>query len=876
MRFLWYRDRKRQELQQELQSHLELAAGDKRSRGEPATDAESSAHREFGNIALVEQVTRDQWGTRWLEEFLQDLRYAARMLRKNPGFALIAILTLALGIGANTAIFSVVYTVLLKALPYPQADRLVMVYEDVRLPNYQNKKNEPSPGNFSDWRSQNTVFESMAAYRNRSFNLSGEGEPVRVEGELVTSGFFTTLQIKAALGRVFVPQEDRPGNSHVIVISDSLWKSRFGSDLQVLGKKILLDGENYSIVGVMPPGFRFPDPDDQLWAPMGLSPAELSNRGSHFLLVFARLKPEITLARAQAEMNLLARHFTELYPDTNTGVSVNVLSLHDDIAGPVRPALLVLAVAVGLVLLIVCANVANLLMARASVRQREMAVRLALGAGRARIARQLLTESLLLSLLGCFLGLLLAQWGIGALKLLAASNLPRTDEFTLNAPVLIFSVTLSILVGIAFGAAPALQAGRASVHETLKSGGRESSSGSRLRMRGLLVILETALGAVIVIGAGLLLRSFLQIEHVPLGFQPQGVLSFRVIPRGERYSQPSQRAAFYQQVLERLDALPSVRSAAAVSFIPLTLARGSKGFTIEGRAPTAPGQIPMAGYNIVTPGYFGTMRINLLQGRDFSWSDAPQTQPVIMINEVMAKTYWPNEDPLGQRIRQGGPDDHELPWLTITGIVADVREFDPVTAPRPTMYFPIAQFAEPAGILRDWVVRTDDDPKAIAANLRGAVWDVDKDLPVTRIRTMDEVRSMSVASPRLNLLLFGLFAALALVLATIGIYGVTAYSVAQRTREIGIRIALGARRNDVLRLVIGQGARLALIGVVLGMIGAFALTRLMASMIYGVSAVDPLTFFAVAFLLAVVALTACYIPARRAMRVDPLVALRYE
>jgi len=871
----WPRARQN-ELGEEIHSHLQMAATDRVARGESAERAHQAARREFGNVTLVEQVTRDQWGTRWLEEFLQDLRYAARMLRKNPGFALIAILTLALGIGANAAIFSVVYTVLLKALPYPQADRLVMVYEDVRLPNYQNKKNEPSPGNFSDWMSQNAVFESMAAYRNRSFNLSGEGEPVRVEGELVTSGFFTTLQIKAALGRVFVPQEDRPGNSHVIVISDSLWKSHYGSDIQVLGKKILLDGESYSIVGVMPPGFRFPDPDDQLWAPMGLSPAELDNRGSHFLLVFARLKPEITLARAQAEMNLLARHFTELYPDTNTGVSVNVLSLHDDIAGPVRPALLVLAVTVALVLLIVCANVANLLLARASVRQREMAVRLALGAGRARIARQLLTESLLLSLLGCFLGLLLAQWCIGALKVLAASNLPRTDEFTLNAPVLIFSVTLSILVGIAFGAAPALQAGRASVHETLKSGGRESSSGSRLRMRGLLVILETALGAVIVIGAGLLLRSFLQIEHVPLGFQPQGVLSFRVIPRGERYSQPSQRAAFYQQVLERLDALPSVRSAAAVSFIPLTLARGSKGFTIEGRAPTSPGQIPVAGYNIVTPGYFGTMRINLLQGRDFSWGDAPQTQPVIMINEVMAKTYWPTEDPLGKRIRQGGPDDHELPWLTITGIVADVREFDPVTAPRPTMYFPIAQFAEPAGILRDWVVRTDDNPQAIAANLRGAVWDVDKDLPVTRIRTMDEVRSMSVASPRLNLLLFGLFAALALVLATIGIYGVTAYSVAQRTREIGIRVALGARSNDVLRLVIGQGARLALIGVVLGMIGAFALTRLMASMIYGVSAVDPLTFFAVAFLLAVVALTACYIPARRAMRVDPLVALRYE
>jgi predicted permease len=873
-----FRRRSRQQagLEQEIQSHLQMAASDRVERGESAQRAQQAARREFGNVALVEQVIRDQWGWRWLEEFLHDLRYAARMLGKNPGFALIAVLTLALGIGANTAIFSVVYTVLLKALPYPRADRLVMVYEDARLPNYQNNRNEPSPGNFSDWVTQNSVFASMAAYRNRSFNLIGEGEPVRVEGELVTSGFFTTLQIKAALGRTFFPQEDRPGNSHVVVISDSLWKSRFASDPQVLGKKIFLDGESYSIVGVTPPGFRFPDPDDQLWAPMGLSPAELSNRGSHFLIVFARLKPEITLPQAQAEMNLIARHFSELYPDTNTGLGVNVLSLHDDIAGPVRPALLAVAVAVALVLLIVCANVANLLLARASVRQREMGVRFALGASRARIVRQLLTESLLLALFGCSLGLLLAQWSIGGLKLLAASNLPRTDEFNLSSPVLISSVALAILVGIVFGAAPALQAACASLHETLKSGIRESSAGSRARMRGLLVILETALGAIIVIGAGLLLRSFLHIEHVPLGFEPQGVLSFRVIPRGQRYSQLPQRATFYQQAVERIQSLPGVKSAAAVSFIPLTLARGRKGFTIEGRAASAPGQIPMAGYNVVTPGYFPTMRITLLQGRDFSWSDSPQTQPVVTINQAMARTYWPNEDPLGKRIRQGGPDDTEFPWLTITGIVADVREFDPMTEPQPTMYFPITQFADPAGILRDWVVRTDNDPSSITADVRAAVWDIDKDLPITRIRTMEQVRSMSVVSPRLNLLLFGLFAALALVLAAVGIYGVTAYSVAQRTPEIGIRIALGAGRTDVLRLVVGQGARLALTGIFVGLISAAALTRLMTSMIYGVSSADPLTFFVVAFLLACVALAACYIPARRAMRVDPLVALRYE
>ena len=877
MRFSFWRKSERQtQLEEEIQSHLQMAASDRVDRGESAERAQQSARREFGNVALVEQVTRDQWAWRWLDEFLQDLRYAARMLRKNPGFTLVAVLTLALGIGANTAIFSVVHAVLLKALPYPQADRLVMVYEDVRLPTYQNQKNEPSPGNFADWSSQNTVFDTMAAYRNRSFNLTGEGEPARVEGELVTSAFFSTLQFTPAMGRVFAPEEDRPGGSHVVVMSDGLWKSRFGSDAQILGKKIVLDSEAHTIIGVMPPSFHFPDPDDQLWVPMGMSSADLSNHGSHFLLVLARLKPGITVTRAQAEMEALAKHLTEQYPVTNTGQTVNIVSLHEDIAGPVRPALLVLMAAVGLVLLIVCANVANLLLARASVRQREIALRQALGASRFRIARQFFTECVLLALLGCTLGLLLTRWSLTALKLFAAATLPRTEEFILNGPVLLFSIVLSILAGIVFGVGPALQSVRGSVHETLKSGTRESSTGSRLRTRNLLVVLETALGAIVVIGAVLLLRSFLSIEHVALGFQPQGILTFRVIPRGERYSQLSQRAVFYREVLARLQAGPGVKSAAAVSFLPLTRSRGRKGFTIEGRAPSAPGQIPMAGYNLATPGYFGTMQIALLRGRDFSWSDSPQTQPVITINEAMAKRYWPDEDPIGKRIRQGGPDDTEFPWLTITGIVADVREFDPITEPQPTMYFPIAQFADPRGILRDWVVRTDNDPKSIAASIRAAVWDIDKDLPITRIRTMKEVRSMAVISPRLNLLLFGSFAALALVLATVGIYGVTAYSVARRTREIGIRVALGASRDNVVQIVMKQGIRLATIGVLLGLIGAFALTRLMTSMIYGVSSSDPATFSIVALLLMSVSLAASYIPARRAMRVDPIVALRYE
>ena len=808
-----------------------------------------------------------------MQAFWQDLRYGLRMLRKSPGFTTVAVLTLALGIGANASIFSVVYAVLLKALPYPQPNRLVMVYENVNLPNYQNSRNEVTPGNFSDWTNQNTVFGSIAAYRNRSFNLTGAGEPLRIESELVSANFFTTLQVVPQLGRGFSAEEDRPGASHVAVMSDGLWKSHFGSDPQILGKNLLLDTESYEVIGVMPPRFHFPDLDDQLWVPLGLTPTDWDNRGSHFFDVFARLKPGVTLKQAQAQMSLIATHLTALYPQSNTGQTVSLVSLQEDLVGPVGPTLFVLWGAVGLVLLIVCANVANLLLARASARHREIGVRLALGASRLRLFRQLLTESTLLALFGCAMGLLLARWGVSTIKLLAAERLPRTDEFTLNAPVLIFSLGIAILAGLVAGLAPALQTGHGNVHDTLKAGARDSAAGSRLRIRNLLVVAETALGVVVVIGAGLLLRSFLRIEQAPLGFQPQGVLTFRAIPRGQKYSGLPQRAAFYRQAIERIGALPGVNSAAAVTFIPLTFDRGSKGFTIEGRPPIAPGQIPMAGYDVVTPGYFVTMRTPLREGRDFSWSDTPETQLVILINEAMAKTYWPNEDPLGKRLRQGNSDD---PWLTIAGVVGDIREFDPLTPPRPTMYFPITQFPDAGGILRDWVVRTVGEPLAVASSVRSAIWSVDKDLAVTRVRTMEEVRSLSTASQRLNLLLFALFATLALVLATVGTYGVMAYSVAQRTREIGIRMALGARRIDVLRIVLAHGFRLAALGLLVGIAAALALTRLMTSMIYGISSTDAATFITVALLLAFVALAACYIPARRAMRVDPIVSLRYE
>ncbi len=874
------------DLNEEIRAHLELEADENREAGMTADEARFAARRTFGNVTLAKEGSRDMWIYRSLEIFLQDVRYGLRMLGKNPGFTAVAVLTLALGIGANAAMFSVLHAVLLEPLPYPESNRLVTVWEKVRLPSYQNNRNEPSPGNFADWRKKNTVFEDMAAVRARSFNLTGTGEPVRVEGEAVSASLFSVLRMQAARGRVFTTEEDRPGGARVAVISEGLWGSRFGSDAQTVGRTILLDGEPYMVIGIMPAGFHFPDPDDQLWVPLALSDADLANHGSHFLYrVVARLRPQVSLAQARAEMDTIAARIAEQYPQSNTGQTVNLVPLRDDFVGALRPALLVLSGAVGLILLIVCANVANLLLARAVARQKEMAIRVALGAGRTRILRQLLTESTLLALLGGSLGLVLAYGGVEALKLVSPPDLgaefgglPRVSEIGISGPVLAFCLGISLLAGTVFGTAPALHAARNNLQDALKERAGEPRIGRWFQKRSMLVVAEMALGLLVVIGAGLLLRSFLALQQVSLGFQPQSVLTFRVIPRGERYAQSSARAIFYQQAIEKIEALPGVKSAAVVTFIPLTFARGSKGFTIEGQAPLTPGQIPIASYDVVTPGYFSTMQIPLLEGRDFSWADAPDTQPVVVINEAMAHTYWPNEDALGKHVKQGSSGETN-PWLTIDGVVGDVRSFDVVTPPRPTVYFPTSQFqggSGGSGILRDWVVRTTGDPSALAPAVRQAIWAIDSNLAVSRMKTMEEVRSASVAPQRFNALLFGIFAGLALLLAAVGIYGVTAYSVTQRTHEIGIRMTLGARPYDVLKMVVGQGARLALAGVLAGLAGALVFTRLMGTLLYGVSATDPLTFAGVAGLLGIVAVAACLVPARRATRVDPMTALRHE
>ena len=884
------RKRMLENFDQDLRDHIETETQDNIERGMPPEEARYAALRKFGNVTRVKEEVWEVWSVIWLEQLVQDVRYAARVLRKSPGFTAVAVLTLALGIGANTAIFSVVQAVILEPLPYPQPNRLVMLWERVRLRNYQNDLNDPSPGNFADWRAQNSVFEDVAAIQDRSFNLTGNGEPLRVEGEAVSASLFSLLQVPMALGRTFTFDEDVSGGPRVVVMGYGLWVSRFGADPQVLHKSVLLDGVSYQVIGIMDRSFRFPDPanfhgaaqTDQLWVPIALSRADLSNHGSHFLQgALARLKPEATLSQARLQMDAIAQRLIHEHPGTNEGVGVNVVPLREQLVGNVKSELCILLGAVALVLLMVCANVANLWLVRASTRGRELALRIALGAPRMRILRQLFTESLLLALLGGGAGMLVASWGLRALQgaralqTLGPSGVPSVGTLGVGLPVLAFTLAVSLLAGLIFGMAPAWQVVRCNVQRGLKEGARESDSPSRLGLRDVMVVAEIALGVIVVVGAALLLRSFVLLQQTPLGFDPRGLLTLRAIPRSTQYSQPWQRSSFYRQALAKIEAVPGVKSAGAVSFLPLTFFQASKGFSVEGQPALTADELPMAAYDLVSPGYFETLGVPVLQGRDFSWSDTQQTLPVIVVNEAMAQKYWPNEDPVGQRIKEGRADA-AMPWLTVIGVVGNFRHFDVASPPRPTMFFPISQLAAGTALLRDWVVRTSGNPLAIAAGVRQAVWSLDKDMPISRVQAMEEVRSSSVAKQQFTLLLLGLFAGLAVALASVGLYGVTAYATALRTREIGIRMALGAQRRQVMRLVLFHGAALGFAGVSVGIVAALLLTRLMSALLYGVRATDPLAFGAVAVLLSLVILVACYIPARRAMHTDPMVALRYE
>jgi putative ABC transport system permease protein len=878
------------EIVEELSQHLEDRYEQALAGGATEEEARRAVLQELNEGELLAQglgrverpVRREHvaFGTPrrvgMLGDFGQDIRYGLRVLWKNPGFTAVAVVALALGIGANSAIFSVVNAVLLRPLPYKDPDRLVMVWEENSKSGYP--KDTPAAANFVDWRDQNQVFEGMAAVAEQDFNLTGSGEPVRLTGRRVSAELFPLLGVAPHAGRTFGPEEDRPGAGKVVVLSHGLWQRRFGADRTLIGRTLNLNGEPHTVVGVMPAHFRFPTRSDELWVPIAFTPEQAANRGRHYLEVVARLKQGVTVERAQAEMSTIAARLQQQHPEQNTGLGAAVEPMHEHLVGDIRPALLVLLGAVGFVLLVACANVANLLLARAATRQKEIAVRTALGASRLRLIRQFLTESVLLAALGGVLGLLLAVWGVSLLGAFVPDDISQVKDIGVDARVLGFTLVVSLLTGLVFGLAPATQASNFNLNETLKEGGRDSSSGSRgKRIRGLLVVTEVAVSLVLLIGAGLLINSFLRLRSVDPGFKVDNLLTMSVVLPRERYPNFERRTSFYTDLLARVQSLPGVRSAAVTSWIPLAATQGdSIGVSAEGHPDPLPGQgkRPSVATRVVSPQYFRTMGIQLLGGREFEEGrDRTDSPVVVLVSEAFARRFWPNESAVGKRVNPGDPND-PADWYEVVGVVRDVRQFELAAEPKPQMYFTYTQ----AGVFlpRHLVVSTDADPLAVAGAVRSAVWEVDREQPVSDISTMREVLSESLARERFSMMLLGVFAALALLLAAVGLYGVMSYTVAQRTREIGLRMALGAQRGDVLRLVVGQGLKLVLAGVALGLVAAVALTRLMKSLLYGVSATDPATLVTISLVLVAVAVVASYIPARRATRVDPLTALRYE
>jgi putative ABC transport system permease protein len=801
----------------------------------------------------------------------QDLRYGARMLLKNPGFTAVAVITLALGIGANAAIFSVVNATLLRPLPFDDPDRLIMIRE-TKLPQFP--EFSVSPGNFLDWKKQNTVFERLVAMQDASFNLIGVSDPERLRGMRVTDGFFAMLGARPQMGRDFLPEEDQPGRANVVILSHGLWQRRFGADPNIVNRAITFSGGSYTVVGVMPARFRFGDGAAEFWTPMAFTTEQAQQHGSHYVSAIGRLKSGVALAQARSEMSMIADRLAKQYPDNNTGWNVKLTPLLEYTVSSVKPALLVLLGAVAFVLLIACVNVANLLLARSAAREKEIAIRVSLGAGRWRIARQLLTESAVLALAGGTVGLTLAKWGKDLLLALAPEDLPRLSDVALDGRALAFTAALSLLTGLGFGLFPALQASNIrgpNLNETLKDAGRGSTDDGRRRLiRGALVVLEVALALVLLVGAGLLIKSFLRLRSVDPGFNPAGALTAQIPLSQRKYPEDSQRVAFYTQLIEKVAALPGVQAAGAAMVTPLSGNDFVLGFMIEGRPPYPAGGEPNTNYYSVTPGYFKAMGIPLLRGRLFTERDTKDATRVVIINETMAKRFFPGEDPIGKRLHVTmGP----LLYREIVGIVGDVKHYSLDQETKAQTYEPYAQQPFSGMTL---VARTSGDPAGLSAAIRGEVLKIDKELPVSNVRTLEQYLSTSIAQQRFSVLLLGIFSAVAMTLACVGIYGVLSYSVAQRRREIGVRMALGAARRDVLRLVVGHAMLLTLIGVAIGLGAAFALTRVMSTLLFGVSATDPTTFGLIALLLVAVALLAALVPARRATKVDPMVALRCE
>ena len=859
------------DLERELRAHVETEAEEQRIAGAPRGEAHYAAQRSFGNTTLVKEAVREMWGWTSLERFVQDLRYAARVLRQSPGFTAIAVLILGLGIGANTAIYSIIDAVLLRPLPFFEPDRLVIVWEEASRIGFP--RATPAPANYSDWKEQNQVFREMAAIGGRTMNITGSGDPQRINVDMVTAGLFPMLGVKPAAGRLFSPQDDSPGAPKVAVVSHGLWQNRFGGDPNLIGRTIRLNDEQYVVIGIFPPGFEFLRKDTHVWIPIAFTPQELANRGAHYLTVVARLKPGVTVRQAQSDMDAVARRIEEKDPINAYRLRVLVLPLRDQLVDAVRPTLIALAIAVACVLLMTCANVANLLLSRAAGRGQEMSLRAALGAGRIRLVRQLLTESLVLALSGGVLGLVLARATFNVLTRLVPSGMSDWIRLELDSSVLLAALLISLTTAVAFGLVPALRLSRLDLNDALKQGAR-SIAGER-RLRGILIVTEMALALVLAIGAHLMIQSFLRVKAVDIGFRPENVLTVKTaLPM--RYQDLTRRAAFYRDVLERVSRLPGVVAAGYTTALPLTFKGGTRGFSIEGRPP-APGRDAI--YRQVSKDYLRAMGIPLRQGRGIEERDGPQSPYVAVISETMAAKFWPHEDPIGKRFKFGAPDAKN-PWIAIIGVAGDVKQMGIEVPSKAEMYLSCAQAPNtgwgfgyaPA----DLAVRVAGDPMNLASAVRREIQAIDREAPIGNFRTMEDILGIETLQRRMQTGLLGTFAALALLLAALGIYGVISYTVTQRTREIGIRMALGASRGDVLRMIVRQGMLHALAGVAIGLALAFATTRLLATLLYGTRTDDPLAFVAGSLLLAAVALLACVAPARRAARIDPQTALRYE
>ncbi len=818
-----------------------------------------------------------------MQTFWQDLRSGARIFTKKPAFTIIAVLSLALGIGANTALFSVVNTLLLKPLPYLNGERLVMVWQTNPKIEFFANQIPPTVADYYDWQEQNQVFDSLALFGSGTKNLTGNGDPVIIGAANVTANFFELMGVHPESGTGFPPDADQPSTEKVVVISHNLWQNRFGS-ADMIGEKILLNQESYAVVGVMPAGFNFPRAAEMpkhtgtfkqtdLWIPARFTPEQKRDRNNHFNTVIARLKPNVTLEQAQTEMSTIAANLEKQYADNNEGFGIRLVPFREQFVGDVKLALLVLMGAVGFVLLIACANVANLLFARSSARQKEIAVRAALGASRSRVIRQLLTESLLLALLGGLLGILVAPWVVSLLVALAPQNIPLLNEIKTDPTVLSFTFITSLLTGVSFGLAPAFQTSKLNLNEALKAVSKAATqSAQRSRMRQTIVIAEIALSLVLLVGAGLTIKSFVRILRVDTGFQAAQAITFSPAASSKKYVNGEQQVGFTEQVLERVRAIQGVEAVGAVSDLPLSGSENMGGFSVEGKPDEAANKSKMIDRRGVTADYFTAIGIPLVSGRYFNEFDNQKAPGVIIVSEGFARRYLPGENPLGKRVKLGSASS-DRPYLTIVGVVGDVKHTTLTDEARPHLYYPYQQRPQ---LNMAFVVRTPANLNALAPLIREAVWSVDKDSPVENLKPLEQSVIESTSQKRFQMLLLSLFAGLALLLAAIGIYGVISFAVSQRTQEMGIRLALGARPLDLIKMILKDGLWMTGAGVAIGLVFAFALTRLMGALLFEVSATDPTIFIAVSLILTGVALVACLVPARRATKVDPMVALRYE